>query len=141
MPLNILLVEDDHIQRDDIRSAIEQEMQGTVTMLSCEWDFLRKFEEIAANPPDLAVLDVMLRWQTPSRNPDPEPAGNPRESAGLRCATRLRSDERTQGVKVILYSVFPRESLAGLAVPDGVVWVVKEPDCENLMEAIRQALR
>jgi CheY-like chemotaxis protein len=140
MPLNILLVEDDHIQRSDICAAIEQAVQGTVSTLCCEWDFQTKFEEIASNPPDLVVMDVMLRWQAPSRNLEPPPSGHPPESAGLRCAARLRSDARTQSVKVILYSVFPPESIADLAVPGRVLWVVKELDLQNLFDAINRIL-
>src|ERR1035437_5648559 len=108
MKLRILLVEDDFLQRDSIRKALEQNFEGAVVdSRASESEFLRDFEAIASSPPDIAVIDVMLRWTNPSRdapNPPTEPWDPQR--AGLRCAQRLHDDGRTSGAKIILYTVF-----------------------------------
>src|ERR1035441_4558333 len=68
MKLRILLLEDDHMQREDIRQALVKELGAQVEIKTTESEFRRNFEVIAANPPDVAVLDVMVRWATPSHD-------------------------------------------------------------------------
>jgi DNA-binding NarL/FixJ family response regulator len=98
MKLRILLLEDDHMQREDIRQALIQELGAQVETKTTESEFRQDFEAITANPPDVAVLDVMVRWAGPSRvmpvAPD-EVTRNP-EQAGLRCARLLRSFAATE---------------------------------------------
>src|SRR5258707_9957438 len=99
MKLKVLLVEDDHIQPANVRQAIESAIEAEVETKSTEWEFQRDFEAIASNPPQIAVLDIMLRWANPARDMPPAPAevtSNP-EHAGLRCASRLLDDQRTRG--------------------------------------------
>ena len=119
MRLRILLVEDDFLQRDSIRKALEQNFVGAaVDARASESEFLRDFEAIASNPPDIAVIDVMLRWANPSRDA-PSPPTEPWEPqrAGLRCAQRLHDDDRTSGAKIILYTVFDRVNMDDVQPP------------------------
>ena len=134
----LLLLEDDYLQRTDIRKTLEERFDVEVNAKSTESEFVRDFEQIATNPPHAAILDVMVRWTNPSRDagPEPENAIHP-EIAGLRCAERLRNDPRTQRVNVILYSVLGPEDREDAPIPDGVVSVVKESDFENLFEILR----
>jgi CheY-like chemotaxis protein len=135
--LKILLVEDDHVQRDYVRDALAGALGAVVETKACEWDFQRDFDAIASNPPDVAVLDIMLRWASPSRDRlEPAKELTPYQ-AGLRCAKRLHEDSRTQTVRVILYSVLPKEDIPDVALPDNVTFVVKEPDCENLIVVVK----
>ena len=138
MKLKILLVEDDYIQRSNVREAIENAIDADVETKSTEWEFQRDFEKIADAPPQVAVLDVMLRWADPDANmplPPEEVTKNP-EQAGLRCANRLLDDERTRGVKVILYSVLAEEDL-GKVPPQGVDCLIKELDYQNLIDRLK----
>lgn len=140
MKLKVLLVEDDYIQRGNVRQAVENGIEADVETKSTESEFQRDFEVIASNPPQIAIVDVMLRWADPA--PDmpsapPEVTANP-EQAGLRCASMLRSDPRTSGVKVILYSVFDKDDF-GAEPPEGTDCLVKELDYENLIEVLRSA--
>ena len=101
--------------------------------MSTEAEFVSAFEALAADPPDFAILDRMLRWASPSRDmvAPPEDSRDP-EAAGVRCALRLRDDVRTRGTHVILYSV-----LGDDGDTRGFDTVVKEGEFENLTAKIR----
>jgi len=109
--LRVLLVEDDHVQRNYVRQALADGLKADVDTKTCEWEFQRDFDLLALNPPDVAVLDIMLRWASPSKDVAEPPKDSTPYHAGLRCAKRLKGDPRTQGVKVILYSVLPKEDI------------------------------
>src|ERR1700683_2117417 len=112
MQRRILLVEDDHLQRNYVRQALEDELGAAVETLCCEKNFIDHFEDLAADPPGLAVLDIMLMWARPSKDEAGQPTDNRTpEQAGLRCAAMLRNDPRTSAVKVLLYSVFPEQDV------------------------------
>jgi len=134
--LKILLVEDDHLQCAYVRQALTSTLGADVTTKTCESEFRVDFESITAEPPDIAVLDIMLRWASPSRDAKPAPADSTPYHAGLRCAQMLSEDPRTQNVKIILYSVLPKEDFAPALLPKNAVYVVKEPDCQNLIDAV-----
>ena len=142
MRLRILLVEDDFLQRDSIRKALEQNFVGAaVDARASESEFLRDFEAIASNPPDIAVIDVMLRWANPSRDA-PEPPAEPWEPqrAGLRCAQRLHDDDRTSGAKIILYTVFDRVNMDDVQPPEGAIWLTKKLSFQELIETVKGLL-
>ncbi len=138
MKLKVLLLEDDHIQRANVRQAIEDAIEAEVFTKNTEWEFKRDFELIATNPPQVAVLDIMLRWANPApeipKAPD-EVTSHP-ELAGLRCASLLLGDRRTQDVKVILYSVLAKDDLSE-APPPGADCLVKELDYQNLVDKLK----
>ena len=131
--LRILLVEDDHLQANDLEKTLEAEFGAEVQTFSTEHEFVRQFWTIAENPPDVAILDRMLRWASPSRDmlAPPEDARDP-EQAGVRCAERMAEDERTRPVPVILYSV-----LGDDGDTHGIDCVVKEGVFENLIAWIK----
>ena len=141
MKLKVLLLEDDHSQRQDIRDMLEEEFHASVEVRSSEWEFLSKWDQMLKEPPDFAILDVMVCWAKPTREQTetPEEAKHP-DTAGLRCAQKIRSTPETGNVKVILYSVLSQEEDFGMPVPEGVDVVVKEADFEDLIEAIRNSL-
>ncbi len=141
MKLRVLLLEDDYLQRGAISNALEAKLKAEVQAKSTESEFRRDFDQIAANPPQVAVLDVMVRWANPTRDVESEPIEIPKtpEIAGLRCAELLRDDPRTQRVKVILYSVLGPEDI-GEQFPGGVTSVVKQTDFSGLLEAVAKAV-
>jgi len=137
--LKILLVEDDHVQRSYVKQALADSLGADVATKTCESEFVRDFDLIASDPPDVAVLDIMLRWASPSRHGATPPADSTPYHAGLRCAQKLVNDPRTQSVKVILYSVLPKEDIPDFSLPETAVFVVKESDCQNLIDAVKRA--
>ncbi len=141
MKMRILLLEDDFLQRRDVKAALEREFDADVLALSCEKEFRDHVDSIAEQPPSVAVLDIMVRWASASREESAQPtdATDP-SKAGIRCARIFRSDGRTKDVQVILYSVLGEESLLDEPLPEGVLSVVKEHDCQNLIESVRSAI-
>jgi CheY-like chemotaxis protein len=143
MSYRVLLLEDDYLQSKYARQALEEEFKAEVEVetMSTESEFHRKFEAIAQNPPAVAVVDIMLRWATPSRDmPSPPEYASPPERAGLRCAQRLRDDERTRDVKLILYSVLDSEYFGDASRPAEAISLVKDIHFEELIEKIREAM-
>lgn len=139
MKLRILLVEDDHLQSSGVRRALEASVGANVETKSTESEFQSDFDAIAANPPQVVVMDAMLRWANPSPSMPSAPEHvlrNP-EGAGLRCARRLRQDPRTKGVKVILYSVLAEEDFGG-TLPSDVIPLIKENDWQNLIDKVTE---
>jgi CheY-like chemotaxis protein len=135
--LKILLVEDDYLQRSYVHQALADSLGAAVETKTCEWEFQRDFDLIASDPPDVAVLDMMLRWASPSRRGATPPEDSTPYHAGLRCAQKLSDDPRTRSVRVILYSVLPKEDIPDLWLPEAWVFVVKESDCQNLIDVLR----
>lgn len=142
MKLRILLVEDDFLQCDSIRKALEQNFAGAaVDTNASESEFLRDFEAIASSPPDIAVIDVMLRWANPSRDAPnlPTEPWEP-QRAGLRCAQRLHDDGRTSSAKIILYTVFNRVNMDDVQPPEGAIWLTKELSVQDLIDIVKGLL-
>lgn len=141
MTTRILLLEDDYLQREAVKAALEQEFDAEVQALSCEKEFRDRFDSVAEQPPSVAVLDRMLRWQSASREEPAQPADavDP-DKAGIRCAAMFGSDARTKNVPVILYSVLGQDAPVGEPLPGGVLSLVKEYKFDNLVEAVRDAI-
>lgn len=139
MKLRILLLEDDHMQSEDIRHALVKALGAQVETKTTESEFRHDFDVIASNPPDVAVLDVMVRWASPSRNMPAAPDEVTRypEMAGLRCARLLREAASTKAIKVILYSVLPKEEIGEDELP-GTTYLVKEADWQSLVDEVKK---
>ncbi len=144
--MRILSVEDDPIQAQWICETIEAEFaDATVECIATEQEFYAKLDAIASHPPDLILLDVMLRWTNPAPNIEPPPS-EVREGgffrAGLRCERLLAARESTRRVPVILYTVLDRSDLeetVGASVAQ-VSFLRKEADPQPLVAAVRAAI-
>jgi len=138
--MRALLLEDDTVQFEEVRDQLIAHFRGIeIQRFSTESEFRRKFEEIALNPPDVVVIDVMLRWTDAGSEYLPMPleirADHGHFRAGIRCATMLATDPRTCEVPTIICSVLERADVPPL--PVGVVYVHKESSAENLIRSIR----
>ena len=58
--------EDDPEDEYAVSEAIEGRFQVKPEVIRTESGFFTALEDISANPPDIIVLDVMLRWTDPS---------------------------------------------------------------------------
>lgn len=141
--MKILLLEDDGDQAEEIKLALEGAFRATdVDVVDCEAAFRERFASIAAAPPDLFIVDVMLRWSTQGRQlfyASPRETTERFEHAGPRCAALLLSDSRTSQVPVLLYSVLDRQDYASLLgnLPPHYSVLRKEPALNNLILHIR----
>ena len=142
MKLKVLLIEDDYLQRKSVKKALERELDAEVITKSDEYEFVRDFEQIAEDPPHVAVIDNMLRWASPAREiPDPpnEATAKHPENGGVRCGQRLMQDARTSHVRRIAYSVLGKEDLdSGTVLPDSTLLIVKEHDIHNLIDEVKK---
>lgn len=141
--MKILIVEDDRIQSDlmavGLRSAFPQ---STVNLIETEREFRELLEGMATDPPDVIVMDVMLRWT----NPSPEMPRAPEDvregghyQAGLRCAALLGRYETTKTIPVILHTILEKADLLhGLHLLGNVHLLTKDSNIDALIDMIRQ---
>ena len=116
---------------------------GKTSWMNSESDFQKYWTFIEAEPPDLAVVDVMLAWTHPIK--DDTDTSSPEDDflypAGLRCAEKFASNEQTRHVRIIFYTVVPqsdvKERLAELRrqLPN-IVYLQKPSDLASAVSEI-----
>ena len=137
--MDILLLEDDHLQAAWIVSELEREFGAALSVVRTELEFRDVLAEFAASPPDVAILDVIVRWTDPA--PDMrQPIGDARQGpkrAGVRCARLLR--EQCPDVPIVLYTILERIDLENDAEPLGanLIHLPKESRAKPLFDRIR----
>lgn len=143
MNRTIVVLQDDHIDREDISKLLKKEFSRfNVLMLGTEAEFHSVFPQLVAAPPSLALLDMRVKWTNPAPEmPTPPPevlAGTGRES-GARCWKMLRGHPRTANVPVIFYTVIDERYNAGeAAVADPLVkFVEKDVHDRDVIAAMR----
>lgn len=143
--MNILLVEDDHLQASGIKRFLEETFQATVQLITNEHGFRTQIEAIKTAPPDLIVLDPLLHWADPSPDPDmPEPPDEVQEGgyfqAGFRCLRMFLDSNGDAMIPAIVYSTLPEERLAWASGRKGVEIAEKHSSFDSLGKAIRALL-
>ena len=120
----VLLVDDDRDLVEAMRTVLEND--GYEVEAAC--DGAQCLEKVEAGPPDLIVLDIMMRTM----------------GDGMYVAQHLRQDEATRSIPIIVvsginrvppYSLWPDE--AWLPVD---VFMEKPVEPEQLLEAVRNSL-
>jgi CheY-like chemotaxis protein len=147
--VRVLVVEDDHVQAEQARAALESAFPAIeVQRLATESQFYERLDAIRQSPPDLFLLDVMLRWADPSPEMPPAPADVRRAgfyTAGVRCLSLLLDHPSTRHVPVILWTVLDQgdlaEPLGALDPPPHVVHVRKAEGEVRLVQQVRQLMQ
>lgn len=144
-PPKILIVEDDHMQTDFIDPALRQAFRGSeIKYLNTEHEFRVAMDDIVKDPPDVAVIDVMLRWTDPDPDLPPPPEDvntGAYHHAGIRCAKLLAENEKINQIPVILYTVLETtDILQELTTLPNVRLLTKESDFAPLIDTIRNIL-
>jgi CheY-like chemotaxis protein len=140
----ILVVEDDHLQEGPLVDEINDAFPGgRVKSIYTEHGFRKQLTELRREPPDLVIMDVMLRWADPgpdSTNPPEEVIHEGFYRAGLRCAEMIADDDTLRTVPVILYTILERYDLErrGKPLPRNVIYVRKSTDLDVLLRKIRE---
>jgi CheY-like chemotaxis protein len=145
--MNILIVEDDYFQATSIRESLEEAFPGVeISLIKTESSFRSGLESITNNPPDVVIMDMMVRWADPS----PDPPHIPHEvraegfyRAGLRCQKLLEQNEATAKIPIIVYSVLGREDLHEdlRGTPRNVIYLSKGADSKPLIRLIRSCVQ
>jgi CheY-like chemotaxis protein len=147
MAKRVVLIEDDHLQAEDLEERLLDENlpELDIERIPTESSFLIRQRTLGENPPDLFIVDVMLRWTDPGPDEPEEPpdyletGGYAR--AGIRLARALRADSKLASVPVILYTVLGSGDLE-FGVP-GLVQipaVKKEAELSGLTTEMRRSL-
>ena len=107
MSLRLLVVEDDYWDAQWLVENLTEQLDARVEVLTSERDFVRCLDGLATDPPDMIILDVMLRWSPPSSELTPEDVPTEVQeggffTAGLRCVERLRATEQTRRIPVLV---------------------------------------
>lgn len=140
----IVLIEDDEIQAASIVRQIKKAFpEQSVRLLTTEHAFREAFDDLAADPPSIFVIDVMLRWTTPAPKMPDRPEEVRREGtnrAGFRCKTIIEADSRTRHVPVVLYTVLGKDDLRGELDEIRDVYVQKGPEPNDLVEQLQKSL-
>ena len=145
-PIRIISVEDDPLQAAWIKHAIEQRIDGAAVIhIGTESEFIERLPEIAAHPPGVILLDVMLRWADPSPSIPERPADvkdRGMRRAGFRCWARLNENPKSRRVPVVLYTVLERNELEEwpTELPPRLRFLHKSSDPEALETAIREII-
>jgi CheY-like chemotaxis protein len=143
----LVVVEDDHLQEGPLEDHLREAFPSAdVQTVPTEKDFRRLLPQLRERPPDAVVLDVMLRWEFPSRDSPPPPAdveSGGYYRAGLRCAQLLAADDRLRGVPVVFYTILERADLDrdGVALADTIRYVRKSSDLDVLTRALKESIR
>lgn len=145
--MNIILVEDDHLQAEWAKSILEKAFGSVlIKRISTESEFYANLETFENSPPDLFVIDVMLRWTDPRPNMQPPPEEVVKDGfyrAGLRCERKLSEREKTRSIPVILYTVLEDIDLHPElgTLPHHVTYLRKDSDPTPLINQIRRSIK
>ncbi len=145
--MHIVIVEDDPIQAGLIRDALHEAFPHVdLQHVSTESEFRLSLEGLAAVPPAVIVLDVMLRWADPAPDMPPRPPDVAHEGfsrAGLRCQRLLVEHPKLRKVPVILYTVLDRNSVehGSGAAPTPARYLQKGSDLGPLVEDVRRVIK
>ena len=75
MALRILIVEDDHLQEGPFEEQLQDAFpDAQIETVPTEREFRQRLAGYRAQPPDVVIMDVMLRWDFPTPDAAPPPA-------------------------------------------------------------------
>ncbi|HRI45647.1 MAG TPA: hypothetical protein PL089_13870 [Ignavibacteria bacterium] len=144
--MKILIIEDDHLQSKLLIKQLNHEFKDcTIELLETESDFIKKFPMIEKNPPDLILIDIMLRFQNPSRDMIKVIPSDRKGfyRAGIRCKQDLNQSEQTKSIPIILYTVLNKADLEIdlLNLNNQFQHISKDKDTSILFRQIKKMLK
>jgi CheY-like chemotaxis protein len=143
MALRILIVEDDHLQEGPFEEHLIDAFPGaSIDTVPTEREFRQLLPKLQASPPDVVVMDVMLRWDFPRKDAAPPPEEVRRGGyhwAGVRCAELMAADPALRRTPVVFCTIVERADLErdGRTLPANSRYVRKSADLEGLTRTIR----
>lgn len=135
----IYVVEDDYYQAQWTLDLLREEFGETIEVerIATHHGFLEKFREIAEKKPACIILDVMLPWTDTEISEEPTSLDS-FMTAGIQCQQRLKGDERTAKIPVLIYTVLDRGDLSRL--PAGTAHLRKDAPDSKLIEWVENVL-
>lgn len=144
MPPYIVIVEDDFLQEGPLQDHLQKSFpHARIETLCSESEFRQRLPAFRDDRPDVIIMDVMLRWASPSPNapsPPQDVIDGEYFRAGLRCAELMARDEKLNNVPVITYTILERTDLERDAGPLlGInAYVRKSADLDILTRKVRE---
>ena len=130
------------MQEEAIKEAIMDAFPGTgIEVIWTERMFREQIESILQSPPDLIILDGMIRWTDPSEAsdessiPDDVKEDGPYR-AGLRCQQILA--KQAPDIPLFFYTILEREDIN---ISKNLCYLSKREDPGELIQKIRTLLR
>jgi len=149
--MKILIVEDDYLQACWLTGVLEEHLPlAEIRVIPTELEFREAMKNLRVQPPDLVILDVMLRWTDPAPDMVPAPP-DVRESgffrAGFRCERLLRQYLETEETAVILYTVLEEGDIQQTDVGFDLKrlhgktrYINKDSDPSHLLDVVKEML-
>jgi CheY-like chemotaxis protein len=142
--VDILLVEDDRRYAEILTRTLEKGLYAMRIRRVCtESEFYQLLPAIRSTPPDIIILDMMIRWQNPTpemRLPPDDVKKDGYYRAGLRCFAKLQETAETNKIPVIFHSVIEHSEVQHELgpLPAHVLCLSKSPtSSEQLINCIR----
>lgn len=140
--MKIVIVEDDPLQMEWVDGEIKKSFPNSVIeRINTEYEFESRLSDFVKNPPNIFVIDMLLRWTNPSRNMPPQPEEVEKDGffrAGLRCAQKLVKRDNTKNVPIIIYTVLEKDDIAlDLKKIQSARYLRKDGGAEKLIKEIR----
>jgi CheY-like chemotaxis protein len=145
--MRVLLVDDDSLQTEWLQRELGRRLPTSqFEEINTENEFRTQLEEIEKHPPDIILLDVMLRWTDAAEVMPPMPtdvAEGKYYSAGFRCLKLLSEVDCLKDIPVILLTVLDESDLARDLnnLPANVVYIAKTADPEALYLKVLELTR
>src|SRR5215213_772368 len=113
--MKVVIVEDDYQQAELITSwLLERWPQLDIQRIGTEAAFRSLLSDPSFQPPNIFIIDIMLRWADPSPDievpPDEVIVEGPYR-AGLRCVDLIRKTVATSHIPSVLYSVLDQRDV------------------------------
>jgi len=143
----VVIVEDDHLQEGPLEEQLRDAFPAArIETIPTEKEFRNRLAAFRADPPDVVVMDVMLRWEFPSPEPSPPPPDVARDGyyrAGMRCAELMRSDELLRRVPIVFYTILERTDLErdGHRLANNTKYLRKSSDLDVLTRTVGELSR
>jgi CheY-like chemotaxis protein len=143
----LVVVEDDHLQEGPLQDKLEEAFpDARVEAIPTERAFRDRLDDLRSRRPDLVVMDVMLRWDLPSRDapdPPPEVVAGGYQRAGLRCAELMAADPALAAVPVVFWTILEHSDIErdGRTLPARSRYLRKSPDLDLLIRTARELAR
>ena len=137
--MRIAVVEDDWSDYSDIREMLDAAYVALeIISIGTESAFLKALPVLCASPPDLIILDVMIRF---GEDINGEPVGPPFRS-GFRLLRRIRQSPSLAGTPVIIHTALDRDDVREELkdLPEQCVFVRKTAPPAELVAKIQALL-
>jgi hypothetical protein len=142
--MNIVSLEDDEPFWDLLNETLESEFRDIhLHWIHTESQFIEQIPDFIKNPPDLFLLDVMVKWADASAEmPTPPKAVEAGKyfRAGIRCRMRLLDHPKTKFIPVVLFTVLEQEDMEQVVknLPENTWVTAKTGDFQKLIAIIKE---